>query len=476
MIRNDYVFTPGAANLGTIVFTQPVMQNNLGIIVDATLGLIIYNPMDSTSGGVLVGSTLTLEYNTLACASNDVLQVYYSGVADNVILFSATLTSIGSTIALSTTGFITENIQISGSWSGTIFAETSNDSTHWDKCFVLPINEPYIIDKISENGTYIIRDSGVYVRLNVTSITGTANVTIAGCSNDAPTGADGLSLALDTNSGVRVQVSLPQDFKQDAVGALIPSDASCVYQFISENATSPMIIDTTGYNSIVMQQQTTGIITPTVSNDGITWYAASGYITTTVTSLITATAAAGISTWPVVARYFKLTGPASVTSAIIYLRSAQFVLPAVENIGYFGGTAPVTAGVGGMLAVGGNIATGSAPTAYPILTSGIDTAGKTRTILTDTLGHPISAAIAQDGTFQPLSVIKGSKNNSSALAIQNVEMIDNYSEIELLNLILKELRVLNTQMNDLPLILSKGLSFFPDDPDSYRNDSSLVNP
>lgn len=57
-------------------------------------------------------------------------------------------------------------------------------------------------------------------------------------------------------------------------------------------------------------------------------------------------------------------------------------------------------------------------------------------------------------------------------AVQDVGVVDGYSQIELLSLILLELKILNQQMYELPGLIAQGLPS-PDSPESFRNDNTI---
>lgn len=75
----DPVFTPGAANAGTLDFSQyPGFQPDLLYgVINVTRNQIIYAPGTTTYGGSFTGPVLTLAYNTSGYATNDELNVYY---------------------------------------------------------------------------------------------------------------------------------------------------------------------------------------------------------------------------------------------------------------------------------------------------------------------------------------------------------------------------------------------------------------
>jgi hypothetical protein len=57
-------------------------------------------------------------------------------------------------------------------------------------------------------------------------------------------------------------------------------------------------------------------------------------------------------------------------------------------------------------------------------------------------------------------------------AVQDVGVVDGASQIELLSLILLELRILNQQMYELPGLFAQGLPS-KDPPESFRNDNTI---
>ena len=57
-------------------------------------------------------------------------------------------------------------------------------------------------------------------------------------------------------------------------------------------------------------------------------------------------------------------------------------------------------------------------------------------------------------------------------AVQDVGTIDGASQIELLSLILLELKILNQQMYELPSLFAQGLPS-QDPPESFRNDDTI---
>ena len=110
--------------------------------------------------------------------------------------------------------------------------------------------------------------------------------------------------------------------------------------------------------------------------------------------------------------------------------NATGVTPGV-NIAQLAGTAPVTGGVAGIQAVGGNIAAGSARTANPLGVGGVDINNLVRNLLTSVIGQPYVAGPGESIT--QFSVGTGASavtdgTNGKTIFIQNKES-DVYMEI-----------------------------------------------
>lgn len=101
---NTYTFDKAAKQV-TFTVIVPALERLL-LITDTTNNTIIYNFADSTKGGVLAGSVLTLSYNTntVSFANTDKLQIYYDNEmslgavalsqTDNVSASTKTLTKV----------------------------------------------------------------------------------------------------------------------------------------------------------------------------------------------------------------------------------------------------------------------------------------------------------------------------------------------------------------------------------------------
>jgi hypothetical protein len=277
---------------------------------------------------------------------------------------------------------------------------------------------------------------------------------------------------------LRVQVDLPVNLKQEPDGGLLLADMKGPFNWISKDATQPFVIDCTGYQTIIVQKSTTGVVTPYASNDQQNWIQTMALSVVGSAALSTTlVTAAGIYILPVVSKYLKLVGPASAIQCTIFLSIQPFnpqqtISNEPTNITQLGGQPIVMANVNGMAAVGGNIAPGAAPTAYPLLMGGQDALKTplTRTMLMDILGrvqigtHP--------GQYAPgIRMLNYDPSYRNILEVQDTSLSsdDMQNEKDLLYNILVELRVTNWY-------LKEGFAGTPlqDEPSEIRNDATMI--
>ena len=241
---------------------------------------------------------------------------------------------------------------------------------------------------------------------------------------------------MQPDSGEAISARIVNPVKTDVNNATIISDAPVNIGYYAGPVGPGPLIDTTGYNSIVVTwsgangtflfqtANDTSQFTAALSN-AAGWPSALGSIPVT-----TAVAAAGLTyVFPVTGRYFRLyTSVAGTAGPVtIYLRTAQVLPNNFQNVSQFGGTAPVTAGVAGMLAVGGNIGPGVAPTANPALVGGIDYNGLTRRNQTDANGSLVAGGNLPVGyrvgtynvTYTPYTVAIGANQTPTLTAQQS---------------------------------------------------------
>jgi hypothetical protein len=296
-------------------------------------------------------------------------------------------------------------------------------------------------------------------------------------------GQDLLELLMDPATGLQLQVAVANPAKLDAQRAAVQSDAPAPIQIVGPIG-AIVIIDTTGYQSLNITAVTLAANVQ-ASDDGITWQALTGAPRLLGAYVTAVTAGAGFS-FPCIARYIRLL----LTTAgvgVAYLRAQAWqanytttvpTLTAQNNVAQLAGTAPVTAGVAGTLAVGGNVAPGSAPTANPLLVGGADGNNLVRRLLTDTVGRVQTAVSAVDnyGQVRSLGVLSGAAaaSNLPALAVAEVSVFEGQSIIELLAQMLTELRINNQYLFEIPRLLNAGNSS-PDDPGAFRSDPTFFN-
>jgi hypothetical protein len=129
------------------------------------------------------------------------------------------------------------------------------------------------------------------------------------------------------------------------------------------------------------------------------------------------------------------------------------------NVVQLAGTGPVTAGVNGTQAVGGNIAAGLAPTTNPLGVGAVDYGLLTRRILSDSQGHLIE--VGPDPTRVAGTNPVKFKEADSDLA--------HWNNTELLEMILRELKLVNFYLKELPLMLGQPNGYFQEDITSFSD-------
>jgi len=303
-------------------------------IVDITNGITIYQPNITALGGTFNGNVLTLTYNT------------------NVAGFYAT-----------------DKLQIA--YEG--YAGPSNESKETGGNLD-SINASLMQAQTTDQPLYFVP-------------TGDPQGDFAGLNP--------IELAMSDNTGVAMNIRLLNPVNTDINNSTIISDAPAPI-VISGASGASQVIDTRGYSSLAISTPTGVTATILGSNDNLSYLAITGF-NNSGTSVNTLAAAASY-TFACTTRYVKitLTAAGAVTA---YLRSAATPINTTQvNLATVGASTVVQAGVTGMLAVGGNIGSGVAPTANPILVGGIDTSGLTRRIQTDTNGGLLISGFDQLGS------------------------------------------------------------------------------
>ncbi len=141
---------------------------------------------------------------------------------DCTSLLSTTISATGTGTSIDTKGYGAVVVQLSGTWTGSLTFESSNDETAWDSVLVFSRDDLSLRDIVSSNGLYTIRPSGRYLRTNTANITGTITVVALGRSAEGIDAADLLSAAMDdgalTPMNVKAHGSYNRPQAQDIAG------------------------------------------------------------------------------------------------------------------------------------------------------------------------------------------------------------------------------------------------------------------
>jgi len=436
---------------------------------------------------------------------------------DQSILLNITASTTGVGTVLNTTGFASFTVQISNSntsnlWSGIIILEGSNDNVNWTPLLVEKINELSLQTQIDTVGLYSVRSDTLFIRYNIQNITNSCNIIITGNSITASSPVDKVALAMDESNNTPLNVKLQlqnSGIKQDASGAFILSDAPTAITTVQLATGGQTIIDTTGYQTIHLTTNSTFAATGGVQfgNDGITFtqgpfQTAQGALSTTLT---------GPTSYviPVTGRYARIIATAQ-GQFTYYLRNAAAQFTGQNLIGIngagisattaqlgmnvvqVGGTATVTGGLAGTLGVGSSAAVGATPTSNPLLAGAVDPTGLTRRIGSTMLGDltisnrtiPTSNAALGSATTGNAPIATGGFNNQVSISVQDTSVYEGLSQIEILGLILQEMKIMNQQLYELPRIMAAQMNgyssaainpqpYLGDEPTQMRNDASL---
>jgi hypothetical protein len=436
---------------------------------------------------------------------------------DQSILLNITASTIGVGTVLNTTGFASLTVQLSNSntsnlWSGIIILEGSNDNVNWTPLLVEKINELSLQTQIDTVGLYSVRSDTLFIRYNIQNITNSCNINITGNSITASSPVDKVALAMDESNNTPLNVKLQlqnSGIKQDASGAFILSDAPTAITAVQLATDGQTTIDTTGYQTIHLTTNSTFTATGGVQfgNDGITF--SQGPMQTAAGLL--STSLVGTTTYiiPVTGRYARIIATTS-GQFTYYLRNAAAQFTGQNLIGIngaavsattaqlgmnvvqVGGGTTVTGGLAGTLGVGSSAAVGATPTSNPLLAGAVDPTGLTRRIGSTMLGDltisnrtiPTSNAALGSATTGNAPIATGGFNNQVSISVQDTSVYEGLSQIEILGLILQEMKIMNQQLYELPRVLTNALqgSAIPvtspmvqlgDEPAQMRNDVSL---
>jgi hypothetical protein len=432
---------------------------------------------------------------------------------DNKTLFSGTVTTTGAGATIDVSGFSTLLVQVSGStFNGIITFERSLDNVYWSPALVTELNALNEKTQIETAGLYFVRTEAQYLRYNVTNISGSATLVIDG-TQSVVSNADKVAWAMDETNNTPLNVKLQfqnSGIKQDLSGAFILSDAPAPVT-VNQAIGSTTTIDTQGYQSIQITTNATFAagLGVTYSNDNLTFIINTPLLTGSGT-VNTGLAASQTYVSPCYGRFARIVATAAGSFTYVLRNYSSLVAQnlagingaavnsAIAQLGVnmqqVGGVTTVTGGLAGTLGVGGSGAVGAIPLTSPIIAGGIDPAGLTRRLASDTLGSlfvsarviPTNLAALGGTTQAPVPVSLAGYNNQVPLAVQDTSQFEGQTQIELLAQMLQELKILNQQIYELPRILAGQLNgintagnlpmfTYGDEPTAMRNDASLFD-
>lgn len=326
------------------------------------------------------------------------------------------ITSVSTVLfaALDTSNERTVVLQLDGLWSSTIDLQQSNDGVSWWDAYGLSQSQKLdLVNNVSAPDVVTVQVAARYFRaITAADFRGSVSGTYVLRSVDPPQIAQNMRLTgVDPEISVQIAAIDQNNYltriRANNFGHLVLADNVSRTDFRSSVGTIVQL-ETTGYNSVSLQLFAqvafTATITFQVSNDGTTWAAVAAWATAGGASPVTSATGAGHWVIPAMGRFFRAQVTAftsGVIGCITTLKSQNSWFPATSpsiaanssvNVAQFAGTAPVTAGVAGMLAVGGNIAEDTAATSNPLICGGV-----VRTAL------PASTVIAGDAIRQTFS-------------------------------------------------------------------------
>ena len=386
---------------------------------------------------------------------------------DGISLQSVTINATGVGTSILTTGYNSLSISLTGAEGGQIQLMGSNDNVVWSPLLLIATDSLDVIDTIQNSGNYSLKVSTLYVRYSCVTLVGTPTFTVVGRIGGGPDAADKLALAMNPENQYPLNFNVMSGLKVDNQNALVPSDCKGPYTSTLVTDTA-LVIDTTGYNSAIVQIIVTGFtLTFQCSNDGVNWvntllYSQGGSSPSSTNST------SGVYIVQCSGRFLKLGGVTGGPSPIIvYLRNQPFNIAnsnnAVVNLTLINSITPVTPGLTGAFGVGGTVAPGVVSGALnPVGVAGADDTNKARRLQTDATGRlQLASQLAALGL-----------NTTPSIAVQDVTLNEGQLSTDILMQILTELRILNQQFYEVTFDLATP----QDSPDTYRSDpNQFVN-
>ena len=496
----SYTFNPALGQI-TFIGLPAIEEEQLLLITDEATNTILYNFADPTAAGTLTGNTLQLTQNTTSLSATDPLQIYIDLPTDSIQLMSTTYSTLGYSPTgydigpIDTSGCNSLVMQLSGIWEGSLQVLSSNDAINWVLVRTTPVDDVGFLETISSNGIYVIKAIAKYVAVNMLMlVAGAINVNVVGRTSQGISSADNLGLTLDPNTGISVSTSII-NLRQDSNNALILSDAPKPIT-INNNLNTQTIVDTLGYATLDLTNNTNFAATLSASNDGLVWtnYNGAWVLAGTASGPQSNISAVTGFQWviPCAARYLKFTVTAvGTTPAIGYLRTTatqpSYVTQS-SSVDRLNSVAIVSTGQAGTLPVGGTASPGTGPgTIYPNVIAGVDTSVTTvgvanplvRRVVTDTTGRVSVGIFGVDpqGIVRNIGASTPAANeyNASALLVQDITTYEGQNAPELLSQVLLELKIMNQYLYDLQRQLRQGPGFASDEPNAFRSDPSIFS-
>jgi hypothetical protein len=297
--------------------------------------------------------------------------------AANTVLFAAVNTENERTIVL----------QLSGNFLGGVSFQASQNSTDWFDAQgfswnnqIAPVSTVYAPDVINIPVT-----ARFFRAITTSDFGGSVSGSYSLRTIDAPALQNQTTL-VDVGSDVIVPVggADPNGYHKklslSEAGYMIPADGRVITGTRSGAQVGPIVqLDTTGYGTVILQLAGTftGTVTFQLSNDASTWSNATAWPVAGAAVPVSTATAVGQWIIPAAGRFFRAqitTAGTGQPLAVAVLKNFGAMFPSnipQQNVQQIGGTATVTAGVAGMLAVGGNIAEDTAATSNPLICGGV---------------------------------------------------------------------------------------------------------
>lgn len=152
-----YTFDPTAK---TITFAKPYTLEQILLITNVTTNAIIYNFADPATGGAIVGSVLTLDFNTTAMSAEDKLQIFVDDITTVQPINGTVTINNSSTVPIPITGVQLDDIEF-------LLARLLN-----------AFNSPQGYDKSQQRqrGTVVVESGTVTTVSTVTTVNTVSNV------------------------------------------------------------------------------------------------------------------------------------------------------------------------------------------------------------------------------------------------------------------------------------------------------------